>query len=76
MLLLQGDLDLNLKVPETWREFFSGQVATSIGCIHSKKCLNGDSSSLANFFGFPLLIALSCLFSFNDQHSACNACFF
>ncbi|TKY58477.1 hypothetical protein E2542_SST15539 [Spatholobus suberectus] len=77
---LQGDLGLNLKVPdiffETWKEFVSWQVASSIGCFHSKKCLTADSSSLEIFFWFPLLIAPSFLFYFNDQHSVCNACFF
>ena len=70
---------MNLKVSDiffkTWMECFSGQVATSIVCFHFKKCSTGDSSYLENFFRFPLLIVLNCPFSFNDQHSLCDACF-
>ncbi|TKY70117.1 Cyclin-dependent kinase F-4 [Spatholobus suberectus] len=69
--LLVG-LGLNLKDRElyfeTWREFVCGQIATNIGFLHFKKCLIGDFSSLEIFFGFPLLIALSVLLPFNDQH--------
>ncbi|KAK8472169.1 hypothetical protein PHAVU_002G131300 [Phaseolus vulgaris] len=61
---------------ETWREFVSGQIATSIGFLHSKKCLIGDFSSLEIFFGFPLLIALSVLLPFDDQHRVRDATFF
>ncbi|CAJ1941970.1 unnamed protein product [Sphenostylis stenocarpa] len=47
---LSGDLDLNRKVPdtffETWKEFVSCQVTSSIGCFHSKKCLTADSSTV------------------------------
>lgn len=57
-------------------EFFSGPAATSIACFHYKKCSTGNSSSLENLFRFPLLIPLSCVFSFNGQHSVCDACFF
>ncbi|KAH1150852.1 hypothetical protein AAZX31_16G095400 [Glycine max] len=75
-----GDQALNLKVLviffETWKEFVSCQVASRIGCFHSKKCLTADSSSLEIIFWFPLLIAPSFLFYFKDQHSALNACFF
>lgn len=61
---------------ETWMEFFSRQVATIIVCFHLKKCSTGVTSSLENLFRFPLLIALSCLFAFSDQHSVLDACFF
>ncbi|KAL5099850.1 hypothetical protein RYX36_004177, partial [Vicia faba] len=66
-----GCLDLNLKrcelYPETWREFISRQIVTSIAFSHSKKCLIGEFSSLEIFFWFPLSIALSVLFPLNDQ---------
>jgi hypothetical protein len=71
LLILQGCLDLNLKCcdlySEIWREFVSRQIATSIGFLHSKKCLIGEFSSLEIFFWFLLSIALSVLFSFNDK---------
>ncbi|WJX61543.1 hypothetical protein P8452_46624 [Trifolium repens] len=71
LLILQGCLDLNLKCcdlySETWREFVSRQIATSIGFLHSKKSLIGEFSSLEIFFWFLLSIALSVLFSFNDK---------
>ncbi|KAH1150388.1 hypothetical protein AAZX31_16G069100 [Glycine max] len=75
-----GDQGLNLKVLviffETWKEFVSCQVASRIGCFHSKKYLIAGSSSLEIIFWFPLLIAPSFLFYFNDQHIVLNACFF
>uniref|UniRef100_A0A0R0IF18 Uncharacterized protein n=1 Tax=Glycine max TaxID=3847 RepID=A0A0R0IF18_SOYBN len=67
------DLDLHF---ETWRVFVSGQIATSIGFLHSKKCLIGEFSSLEIFFGFPLLIVLSVLLPFKDQHRVRDATFF
>lgn len=80
LLALQVGLGLNLKGRdlyfETWRELLSGQIATSIGFLHSKKCLIGGSSSLEIFFWFPLLIALSVLLPFNDQHRVRDASFF
>lgn len=80
LLALQVDLGLNLKNLdlhfEIWREFVSGQIATSIGFLHSKKCLIGEFSSLEIFFGFPLLIALRVLLRFNDQHRVRDATFF
>nr|XP_007156360.1 hypothetical protein PHAVU_003G279700g [Phaseolus vulgaris]ESW28354.1 hypothetical protein PHAVU_003G279700g [Phaseolus vulgaris] len=75
-----GDLDLNLEVPdtffETWKEFASCQVASSIGCFYSKKCLTTNSSSVEILFMFLLSIAPSFLFYVDDQHSVLNACFF
>lgn len=67
------NLDLHFEI---WREFVSGQIATSIGFLHSKKCLIGEFSSLEIFFGFPLLIALRVLLRFNDQHRVRDATFF
>ena len=58
---------------KTWREIDSSQTATSIGCFHSKKCLICDFFVLEIFFWFPLLIAVSILFLFNDQRRVRNA---
>ncbi|KAK7252548.1 hypothetical protein RIF29_36572 [Crotalaria pallida] len=79
-LTLQVGLGLNLKSCdlyfETWRELVSGQIATSIVFLHSKKCLIGGFLPLEIFFRFPLLTALSVIFPFNDQHRVCDANFF
>lgn len=80
LLVHQGCLDLNLKrrelYPETWREFISRQIVTSIGFLLSKKCLIGEFSSLEIFFWFPLSIALSFLSPFNDQQRVRDASLF
>lgn len=52
---------------KTWSMFASGQIASTIGQFHSRKCLTGDFSSVEIFFWFPLLIALSGLLLLNDH---------
>ncbi|GMY29596.1 Cyclin-dependent [Fagus crenata] len=66
------DFNIYLKI---WSKCASGQIATSIGCFHSRKFLTGGFSSLEIFFWFPLLIALSGQLS-NELCRRRNASFF
>jgi hypothetical protein len=52
---------------EIWSKHASGQIAFSFEFFHSKKCSIGGVSFLEISFWFPLLIALSGQFFFNDQ---------
>lgn len=53
---------------KTWSMCASGQIASTFGLFHSRKCLTGDFLSLEIFFWFPLLIALSGLLLLNDHN--------
>ncbi|KAJ6347707.1 hypothetical protein OIU76_004234 [Salix suchowensis] len=68
MFCLGSDLDTLLSFLKTWRKRASGQIASSIGFFRSKKCLIGGFSSLEIFCWFPLSIALSGCFLFNEQY--------
>uniref|UniRef100_A0A2P2MHM0 Uncharacterized protein n=1 Tax=Rhizophora mucronata TaxID=61149 RepID=A0A2P2MHM0_RHIMU len=72
------DLDLNgfISFREIWRECSSGQTATSLWFFHCKKCSTGGFSSLEIFFWFPLSIALSGLFLFDEHHRRRDAKYF
>lgn len=67
-VLLGSDLDSLVSFLKTWRKRASGQIVSSIGFFHSKKCSIGGFSSLEIFCWFPLSIALSGCFLFNEQY--------
>ncbi|KAG8638046.1 hypothetical protein MANES_15G186866v8 [Manihot esculenta] len=61
------DLDGFISFIKTWSKCASGQIASSFGFFHFMKCSTGGFLSLETFFWFPLLIALSGQFYFNEH---------